>query len=158
MLRVHCQSNATIDDKGRVALPRPLRAALEEAGVARLVVTFSGQALWGFAPDDFHERVEAPLEKADLWDEDVQDWVSAVLAPAQDVELDNQGRIRIPPLLRELAGLDKEVTINSVQRRLEIWDREAWAAHFKRVLANRPKRVRGLPSRARDVIPMPERG
>lgn len=158
MLRVHCQSNATVDSKGRLALPRPLRDALGEAGVGHLVLTFSGDSLWAFTPDDFYERVEQPLEAGDLWDEDVQEWVHAVLAPAQDVNIDKQGRILLPPLLRELADLDKDVTINSVQRRLEIWDRAAWGEHFASVMKNRPKRMRGLPKRPqRDTIPFPER-
>lgn len=158
MLRVHCQSNSTVDTKGRLALPRPLRTALEEAGIDRLVVTFSGDSLWAFTPDDFYERVEQPLEEGDLWDEDVQEWVHAVLAPAQDVTIDKQGRILLPPLLRELGDLDREVTINSVQRRLEIWDRSAWTEHFTSVMKNRPKRMRGLPRRQpRETIPFPER-
>ena len=158
MLRVHCQSNATVDQKGRLALPRPLRTALEEATVDRLVVTFSGESLWAFTPDDFYERIEAPLEQGDVWDEDVQDWVHAVLAPAQDVNVDKQGRILLPPMLRELAGMDRDVVVNSVQRRLEIWDRTAWTEHFANVMKNRPKRMRGLPRRpGRETIPFPER-
>ena len=158
MLRVHCQTNATVDDKGRLALPRPLRNALSEAGVDRLVVTFSGESLWAFAPDDFYERIEKPLEEGDLWDEDVQEWVDAVLAPAQDVSIDKQGRILLPTLLRDLAELGREITINSVQRRIEIWDRAAWGERFAEVMKSRPKRKRGLPRRpSRDAIPFPER-
>lgn len=158
MLRVHCQTNATVDTKGRLALPRPLRTALETAGVDSLVVTYTGDSLWAYTPDDFYERVEQPLEAGDIWDEDVQDWVHAVLAPAQDVSIDKQGRILLPPMLRELAQLDREITINSVQRRLEIWDRAAWSEHFATVMKNRGKRVRGLPRRTRETIPFPGQG
>ena len=158
MLRVHCQSNATVDQKGRLALPRPLRNAMDTASVDRLVVTFSGESLWAFTPDDFYTRIEEPLEAGDVWDEDVQEWVHAVLAPAQDVSVDKAGRILLPPMLRELAGIEREITVNSVQRRIEIWDREAWQAHFANVMKNRPKRSRGLPKRpGSQAIPFPER-
>ncbi len=144
MLRVRCQANATLDAKGRMALPAPIRRALGSAGVDKLVLTFHKGAIWGWTEQDFEERVEKPLAQADPFDEEVRDFVDSILAPAQDVEIDKAGRIRIPPLLRELAGLRKEVTVNSVLHRIEIWDREAWEARFRTSLDRTANRS-GMP-------------
>jgi MraZ protein len=85
------------------------------------------------------------LASADPFDEDVMDFVHSILSPAQDVEVDKQGRVRVPQLLRDLAGLDKEVVISSVLNRLEIWDRETWDSRFRQSLDRSAARS-GMPS------------
>ena len=40
--------------------------------------------------------------------------------------MDKQGRIVVPPVLRDYAGLEHDVTIIGVLERAEIWDRQAW--------------------------------
>lgn len=144
MLKVRCQANATLDAKGRVALPSPLRRALDEAGVRSLVLTFSNGAIWGMDPETFEEKVERPMMEADPFAQDVLDFAHALLAPAQDVEIDGQGRVRVPPPLRDLAGLDKEVVINSFLNRVEIWDKAKWDERFRESLQQVP---RGMPGR-----------
>ena len=49
-------------------------------------------------------------------------------ASINEVKTDAQGRMAIPPKLRALAGLDREVVLIGVMERAEIWDAEAWAA------------------------------
>ena len=146
MLHVRCQAHATLDDKGRVALPAPLRRALAEAGEAQLVLTFHKGAVWGWRPVDFEREVEAPLSAADPFADDVNDFAHSLLAPAQDVEIDKAGRIRIPPPLRDLAALDRDVVVNSLLNRVEIWDRAAWDDRFKQSL-ERQKSTSGMPGR-----------
>lgn len=131
MLHVRCQAAAHLDAKGRLALPAALRREFGVHRVTSLVLTFHKGAILGWTPAEFEQTVEAPLAKADPFDEAVMDFAHALLGPAQDVEVDGQGRIRIPPLLRELASLEREVMVNSLLNRLEIWDRASWEARFK---------------------------
>ena len=49
-----------------------------------------------------------------------------LLAGAQDEVPDKQGRITLAPLLREYAGLTKDLAVLGVGRRLEIWDAATW--------------------------------
>lgn len=144
MLKVRCQANATLDAKGRVALPSPLRRALDDAGIRSLVLTFSSGAIWGMDPDTFEEIVEQPMMKVDPFAQASLDFAHAMLAPAQDVEIDGQGRVRVPPPLRDLAGLDREVVINSLLNRVEIWDKARWDDRFRESLQSAP---RGMPGR-----------
>ena len=144
MLKVRCQAVATLDVKGRVALPAPLRRAVGVSDVHSLVLTFHRGAIWGWTPADFERSVEQPVAAADPFNVEVMDFAHALLAPAQDVEIDRQGRIRIPAPLRELAGLGREVMINSLVNRLEIWDRQAWTTRFSESL-DRARGFSGMP-------------
>ena len=148
MLRVRCQARASLDAKGRLALPAVLRRAFGEHGVESIVLTFHKGAIWGWTTADFESSVEAPLAAADPFNEEVMDFVHSILAPAQDVEVDRQGRVRVPQLLRDLAGLDKEVVVSSVLNRIEIWDRETWESRFRQSL-DRSSGRSGMPSGGR---------
>jgi MraZ protein len=135
MLKVRCQAHATLDDKGRLALPSPLRAALSAAKIDRLVLAFHGGALWGWDEATFSDKVEGPVLGADPFAKNVLDFSHALLATAQDAEIDGQGRIRVPPLLRELAGLDREIVVNSLADRVELWDKSRWEDRFREALS-----------------------
>ncbi len=144
MLRVRCQATATLDAKGRLALPAVLRRAFDKHDVDGLVLTFHQGAVWGWTPEVFERTIEGPLSDQDPFNAQVMQFSHAILAPAQDVDVDRQGRIRIPPLLRELADLEREVVVNSLGNRVEIWDRTRWEAHFAEVLAAAPS-LPGMP-------------
>lgn len=144
MLQVRCQASATIDVKGRIALPAALRRALSVADVHSLVFTFHRGAVWGWTSDVFERTVERPLAEADPFNIEVMDFAHALLAPAQDVEVDKQGRTRIPLPLRKLAGLHREVVVNSIVNRIEIWDKTIWEARFEESL-KRAQSFSGMP-------------
>ncbi len=144
MLKVRCQAHATVDAKGRLAMPAALRHACKEADVGYLVLTFHRGSVWGMTRDDFEQKVERRLEDQDPFAADVLDFTHALLATAQDVRIDGNGRINIPPLLRDLAGLDKDVVVSSLLNRIEIWDRAAWEERFKTAL-ERTAKLGGMP-------------
>jgi MraZ protein len=62
--------------------------------------------------------------------EDVRAFGRLFYARAQAVELDSQGRVRIPQELFELAGLDKEAVLIGVQDHLELWERGRWERYM----------------------------
>ncbi|MDD3205931.1 MAG: division/cell wall cluster transcriptional repressor MraZ, partial [Lachnospiraceae bacterium] len=53
-------------------------------------------------------------------------FVRFFLAGAAGVEVDKQGRILVPSVLREFAELNKEVVLVGVASRIEIWSKERW--------------------------------
>lgn len=136
----------TVDAKGRLGLPAPIRKALDKAEMNQMVLTFHKGAIWGWTVDDFENVVARRVEEADPFDQGVMDFTHSVLAPAQDVDVDGQGRIRVPQLLRELAGIEKETVVHSVARRIEIWDRATWEGRFRRSL-DRTAQTSGMPGR-----------
>ena len=48
------------------------------------------------------------------------------ISGAQEMEPDKQGRMLVPPTLREYAGLEKEVVFAGVGGHIEIWDKSKW--------------------------------
>ena len=114
--------NHTIDPKGRVIVPAKFRDSLGE----RFVVT---QGLDGclFVYDDIEWRVfEEKLKTLPITNKEARAFVRFFLAGAADVEVDKQGRILLPAVLRDHAKLLKDVVFVGVGSRVEIWSKEKW--------------------------------
>ncbi len=58
-----------------------------------------------------------------------RDYVRVFFAGASDEMPDKQGRITIPPTLRDYAGLSKECVVIGAMNRVEIWDAAAWQSY-----------------------------
>ena len=54
---------------------------------------------------------------------------------ASDVEMDGAGRILLPPLLRQFAGLNKDVVLVGQGAKFELWDDEKWNLQMDNALA-----------------------
>ena len=71
----------------------------------------------------FEEKLQAmPISR-----KDTRMFVRHFLAGAAEVEVDKQGRILIPSVLREFAGLEKDVVLVGVLTKIEIWDKDRYA-------------------------------
>ena len=116
-----------LDDKGRIVLPAKFRDGL----AAGLVLT-KGQdrsiVVWPAA--DF-AAYAARLGEASRSDERVRAYLRVLFSGAFDDAPDKQGRVTIPPALREYAGLDREVIVVGNGQTVEIWDAAAWNAYLQ---------------------------
>ena len=68
-------------------------------------------------------------------------------AAAHDCVIDKQGRILLPPSLREYAGLNRDVVFTSALEKFRIWDRAQWKQVFgdaERALMERPEDLTDL--------------
>lgn len=112
-----------MDPKGRVTVPSKFREDLGEKfyvckGLDGCLFVLS-QKQW----DKLVEKVSAmPLAQG----KGIQRYF---FSGAAEVEPDKQGRVLIPPNLREHAGLQKDVTLIGAANRAEIWDTERWTAY-----------------------------
>lgn len=112
--------NHTIDAKGRLIIPSKFREALGDV----FVVT---KGLDGclFVYDNAEWNVfEEKLKSLPLTNKDARQFVRFFLAGAAEAEVDKQGRILIPNVLREFAQLNKDVVLIGVASRIEIWSKE----------------------------------
>jgi MraZ protein len=115
-----------VDEKFRIAVPKPLREALEEAGKGVLYLAPGTDGSLALYTEAALARLAERLEQASPNGVDVRAFSRLFYARAQAVELDGQGRIRIPTELATLAGLQKEVVLVGVHDHLELWDRGRW--------------------------------
>jgi MraZ protein len=109
-----------LDEKGRLFLPAKYRAEL-----AGGVVITKGQnhCLYVFAQAEF-ARITEELRTAAP-----RDYGRVFFASASDEVPDKQGRVTIPPALREYANLERECAVIGANTRLEIWNAAAWQAY-----------------------------
>jgi MraZ protein len=111
-----------LDDKNRLILPAKWRPSFESG-----IVLTRGQERCVFAfPRASFEQLVDELAGAPLTNKDARDYGRMLLAGAQDEVPDKQGRITVAPLLREYAGLTRDLAVLGVGRRLEIWDAVTW--------------------------------
>lgn len=111
-----------LDEKGRLTLPAKFREDLE-AGV---VVTRTQDRALAVYPRAVFEAKMAALLSAPSTVRQVRDYQRMVMAGASDEVPDKQGRVTIPPHLRQYAGLEREVVVIGAGDRAEIWDAQAW--------------------------------
>ena len=58
-----------------------------------------------------------------------RDYVRMFFAGASDETPDKQGRITVPPLLRDYASLTKDCMVIGAMNRIEIWDAGSWQTY-----------------------------
>ena len=116
------QYNHTIDAKGRVIIPAKFR---EKLGDAFVVTKGLDGCLYGYAKEEW-SAFEEKLGTLPITNKNSRQFTRFFLAGAAECELDKQGRILIPSVLREFAGLDKDVVLVGVASKIEIWSKERW--------------------------------
>ena len=115
----------TLDAKGRVSLPAKFRAEM----TGSLVVSKGlDDCLYVYSAEEYRRFVNT-LTSGNDFDPRTRRLRRFFVAGAQDVELDSAGRISLSPVLREYAGLKKEIAVTGNGNRIEIWDSEAWATY-----------------------------
>ena len=114
--------NHTIDAKGRLIVPAKFREVLGD----EFVVTKGLDNCLFVYPNDEWQKFEEKLQTLPLTNKNARQFTRFFLAGAADVELDKQGRILIPSVLREFASLQKDVVFVGVGSRIEIWSKESW--------------------------------
>ena len=114
-----------IDAKGRLPVPAAFRRALGDGAGASVVVTLLDQCLAVYAPVEW-ARLEAQLAALPAFSKQVKALTRLLASRAADCELDVQGRILLPPVLRAAAGLERDAVVVGVLNRFEVWSPAAW--------------------------------
>lgn len=114
--------NHTIDAKGRLIVPAKFREILGDI----FIVTKGLDGCLFVYPNDEWTRFEEKLKSLPLTNKNARQFTRFFLAGAAACEVDKQGRILLPQVLREFASLEKDVVLVGVASRIEIWSRERW--------------------------------
>ncbi|MBW1996584.1 MAG: division/cell wall cluster transcriptional repressor MraZ [Deltaproteobacteria bacterium] len=130
------RSKHTLDEKGRLAIPARFKEVLNSKGDQCLVLTNHFNCLWAFSRGDWR-TIEEKAAQLSLFDKAVNTYRRYFISGAQECPI-KQGRITIPPDLREIAGLKKEVVLVGELKLFEIWDREMWEQEFERAKESFP--------------------
>ena len=124
------RSKHTLDSKGRLAIPARFKEVMEDKGDESLMVTNHDSCLWAIAWEDWRV-IEEKAANLPQFDQAVYTYLRYFISGAVKCPI-RQGRITIPPDLREIAELRREVVLVGELRRFEIWDRQKWEEEFQR--------------------------
>ena len=114
-----------VDDKRRVAIPKRLRMALGSGQDALYVTLGTDGSLVLYSEESFSAMADK-LSNSSPTAPDVRAFSRLFFARAQRVEVDRQGRVRIPAELAELIGLTNDAVLLGVRDHMEVWDRGRW--------------------------------
>lgn len=114
--------NHTIDTKGRMIVPSKFREQLGN----EFVVTKGLDGCLFVYPEEEWQNIEEKFRNVPLTTKDARKFSRFFFAGAATCEVDKQGRVLIPPVLREFAGIQKDVVSVGVLNRIEIWSKDRW--------------------------------
>src|SRR5579863_1612625 len=121
----------TIDAKGRTSVPARYRDVLEATGERRIVLTSAlDPCLVAYTSAEW-TAFEERLGKLSQFDRAVQKLRRIYVSGAVECEIDDVGRILVPPTLREHARLRKDVLWAGAGRYAELWDKQEWQRTFE---------------------------
>jgi MraZ protein len=118
---------AKVDEKGRLKIPSAFKALLDAASVTQFFITsLDGESaqIW---PLPEWEQLERRLVKNSAFDPAVEEYLNVVNYYGQQVEMDSQGRVLIPQLLRTNARLDAEVDVMGKLTCIDVHNKEVFA-------------------------------
>src|SRR5262249_28260394 len=121
----------TLDDKGRVSVPTRVR---EQLGEDRLIVTTSWLPDWRYLmayPVGEWNRLMEYIRTRPPFDPETVRLKHLLIAGAAECTIDKQGRMGIPPTLRDFAGLTRDVLWVGGFEYVEIWDKSRWMEREK---------------------------
>lgn len=119
---------AALDEKGRLLVPTKIRG--EIAGDLLILTKGIDSCLWLFPPQEWQKISKSILESTSMFQATGRLIQRRIIAPASELEVDKAGRINIPAVLREHAGLKKDCVILGIRNYVEIWDEAAYEAYL----------------------------
>ncbi len=131
-----------LDAKGRVSIPAPYRQILaqQEMGTLYCIPSFVSSSLEAFG-NTLLNQFQQRLDKYDpLFSENYDDEAQAVLAAAQPLNFDDEGRVRLPDDLIAHAGITDRVVFVGLGQKFQMWD----PVRFEPVQRERIARARAL--------------
>ena len=111
-----------LDEKGRVPVPPKFRAELKD-GV--ILVPSPEKCIFAYTPLEWKKLSES-LNSGTLASNKMRKLNRALFSTAFRLNFDGQGRIALPPPLRQYAGIGEDVVITGANTYLEIWDKTMW--------------------------------
>ena len=137
------QHGHTIDAKGRMSLPvryRELLVSMSEGDSeeVQFILTTGIDRCLVLYPVKQWQAFEEKLAGLSQFDPAVVAIRRIYLAGATEVTLDKNGRLLIPPMLREYAGFDRDVVWTGQGNTVELWAKAQWNLQEETARADRP--------------------
>ena len=114
-----------VDEKGRLKVPAEFKRVIDEKYAQRFYITSLDGIVAQVYPFEEWERIEQKLGQLSTYNPTKKKFLTRTNYYGQEVEMDGQGRLLIPQILREAAGLRGDVAVLGYQTYLEVRNRQA---------------------------------
>ena len=142
-----------LDTKGRLVMPTRYRDALLEQCAGQLMVTIDiDDRCLQLYPMPKWLEIERTLNSLPSFNKAARRAQRLLVGHATELEMDNAGRISIPPVLRSYATLDKKVMLIGQGHRFEIWSEDVWNQKLDAMLAAEEDDDEGLPDQMKQLV------
>jgi len=138
----------TIDSKGRLAVPTRYREAL---GTSLVITIDTEETCLLMYPMTHWQVIESQLQKLPSFNEAARRIQRLLMGHATDVEVDNNGRLLLPNVLRTYAKLDKHAVMIGQGNKFEVWDETLWQGRRDHWLAQGGQGSELLPDEMRTL-------
>ncbi len=117
----------SLDAKGRVIIPAPFREIISANYSTKFYITNDVlDKCLHLYPQEEWVKIEDKVRYLPRTQDEVKFYMRRVIASAQELELDKQGRILVPAALRDDAGLKTDIVIVGQIDKIELWDKNEW--------------------------------
>jgi len=118
-------AKVALDDKGRMVMPTRFREQIVAEAQGKLVVTIDRDQCLLIYPQPEWERVERKLMGLPMRPQ-ARRLQRLMVGHAAELELDGHFRFLLPPELREVAKLERQVMLVGQGNRIELWNEARW--------------------------------
>ena len=125
----------SINGSGRTSIPAKFREELRAQGEEHLILTNLEDCLVAYPAGEWNKFIER-LGQVPQTSKEYSEFLRFFVSGAQECPIDKQGRILIPPSLRDHAGLTKDIVLVGMIAKIEIWAKDKWNAEFTRSKGN----------------------
>jgi len=115
-----------VDEKGRLKVPAEFKRVIDEKYGQQFYITSLDGKVAQVYPFEEWERIEEKLAGLSTFNPTKRKFLDRTNYWGQQVEIDGQGRLLMPQLLREAAGLKGEVAVTGMLTYLEVRNLEAY--------------------------------
>ncbi len=136
----------TIDTKGRLAIPTRYRATLGAEQKIPLVITIDTEETCLLLYTALQwQIIEDNLQKLPSFNAAARRIQRLLIGHATDVEVDTQGRVLLPTVLRNYAQLEKDAVMIGQGNKFEVWNKDLWETRREQWLAEESSGAFTLP-------------
>lgn len=135
-----------------MAMPKRYRERLVDRSEGRLVVTIdTDERCLLLYPLPEWETIERKLDALPSFNAHARRVQRLLMGHATDAEMDGNGRVLIPPPLRQYAGMEKRAVLIGQGKKFELWDETQWAGKRDQWLAEETVGDEALPSELQNL-------
>ncbi len=116
----------SMDAKYRLAVPAKHRDALLTQSAGNLILTAHPHRCLLLYPQPAWAPIEAKINSLSSFNPQTSAYQRMMVGQAEDLTLDSAGRLLVSSVLREFAGLDKDVMFVGQGSHFELWNMTAW--------------------------------